>query len=82
MALVYVVNKPHVSRRITRWLLLFLKYDSMVVYKLGKTHVVANALSRLLDAIEPTCVPYQTINASLFYTKPKWLEDVKEFLRT
>jgi len=47
MALVYLVNKPHVSRIIVRWLLLFLKYDFIVVYKLSKTHVVADALSRL-----------------------------------
>jgi hypothetical protein len=49
MALVYLVNKPHVSGRITRWLLLFLEYDFTVVYKLGKTHVVANTLSKLLN---------------------------------
>jgi hypothetical protein len=53
MALVYLVNKPQVSRRITKWLLLFLEYDFIVVYKLGKTYVVANVLSRLLDVIKP-----------------------------
>jgi hypothetical protein len=31
MALVYLVNKPHVSGRITRWLLLFLEYEFTVV---------------------------------------------------
>ncbi len=41
-----------------------------------------NALSRLLDIIEPTCVPDQTTYVSLFYTKLKWLKDVKEFLKT
>ncbi len=40
MALVYLVNKPQVSGRITRWLLLFLEYEFTIVYKLGKTHVV------------------------------------------
>jgi hypothetical protein len=82
MELVYLVNKPQVSGRITRWLLLFLAYDFTVMYKLGKTHVVIDALSRLFDITEPTCVPNQTIDASLFYTKSKWLKDVKEFLRT
>jgi hypothetical protein len=48
MVLVYLVNKPHVLRRITRWLLLFLEYDFTLVYKLGNNHVVANALSKLL----------------------------------
>ncbi len=46
-----------------------------------KTHVVVDALSRLLDIIEPIGVPNQTTNASLFYTKLKWLNDAKEFLR-
>jgi hypothetical protein len=48
MALVYLVHKPHVSRRITKWLLLFLEYNFIVVYKLGKTHVIIDVLSRLL----------------------------------
>jgi len=47
MALVYLVNKPHVSRKITRWMLLFLEYDFTIVYKLGRTHVVVDALLRL-----------------------------------
>ncbi len=51
------------------------------MYKPSKTHVVADALSRLLNIIEPTGVPNQTIDANLFYTKLKWLNDVKEFLR-
>jgi hypothetical protein len=31
MAFVYLVNKPHVSTRITKWLLLFLEYDFPIV---------------------------------------------------
>ncbi len=49
MALVYLVNKPQVSGKIVRWLLLALEYDFIVLYKLGRTHVVAYALSRLPD---------------------------------
>jgi hypothetical protein len=82
MALVYLVNKPHVSRRIARWLLLFLKYDFIVLYKLDRTHVVADALLGLPDIIEPTCVTNQTIDAKKIYTRLKWLNDVKEFLKT
>jgi hypothetical protein len=82
MALVYLVNKPHVSGRITRWLLLFLEYDFIVMYKPCKTHVIVDALSRLLDIIEATGVPDQTTVVSLFYIEPEWLKHVKEFLRT
>ncbi len=60
---------------------MFLKYDFIVVYKPVITHVVIDALSRLLDITEPTCVFDQTLNASLFYTELEWLNDVKEFLR-
>ncbi len=61
---------------------MFLKYDFIVLYKPGKTHVVVDALLRLPNIIEPTCVFDQTTDPNLFYTKPKWLNDVKEFLRT
>jgi hypothetical protein len=56
VALVYLVNKPKVSARIIRWLLLFLEYDFTIMYKLGKTHVITNALSRLLDIKTHRCV--------------------------
>jgi hypothetical protein len=81
MALVYLVNKPQVSKKITRWLLFF-EYDFTVMYKLDRIHVVANSLSRLTNNIEPTGVPDQTIDAILFYTRLVWLNDVKEFLKT
>ncbi len=47
-----------------------------IMSKLSRIHVVANALSRLQNITKPTGVPNQTTNASLFYTKPKWLNDV------
>ncbi len=80
-ALVYLVNKPLVSRKIAKWSLLFPEYDFIVVYKPGITHVIVDALSRLLNIIEPTSVSNQTTYASLFYTGPEWLNDVKEFLK-
>ncbi len=82
LALVYVVNKPQVSRRITRWLLLFFEYDFIIVYKLGRTHVIVDALSRLPNITKPIGVLDQTTDASLLYIGPEWLNDVKEFLKT
>jgi hypothetical protein len=67
MALVYLVNKPQVSRRIVRWLLLFPEYYFIVVYKPCRTHVVADALSRLPNITKPTCVHDQTTYASFCY---------------
>jgi hypothetical protein len=51
------------------------------VYKLEKTHVVIDALSRLPNSTKPTGVRDQTIDASLFYTRPKWLNDLKEIFK-
>jgi hypothetical protein len=51
------------------------------VYKLIRIHVIADALLILPNKIKPTDVFDQTIDASLFYTWPKWLNDVKEFLK-
>jgi hypothetical protein len=51
------------------------------VYKLCKTRVIADALSRLLDITEPTSVHDQTTNETLFYTLLEWLKVVKEFLK-
>jgi hypothetical protein len=78
MALIYLVNKPQVLRIKVIWLLLFIKYDFIVVYKPGRIHVVEDTFSRLLDITKPTSVPNPTIDANLFYTKLEWLKDVKE----
>jgi len=39
MALIYLVNKPQVSRHIVQWLLLFLEYDFCMVYKPNRSHM-------------------------------------------
>jgi hypothetical protein len=62
-------------------MLLFLEYDFTIMYKPCKIHVVANALSGLSTITKPTCVHDQTVDASLFYTKLEWLNDLKEILR-
>ncbi len=82
MALVYLVNKPQVLRKIIIWFLLFLEYDFTIVYKPSITHVIKNALSRLLDIMESTGVFDQTTYASLFYIEPEWMKDVKKLLKT
>jgi hypothetical protein len=46
-----------VSKRIAKWLL-FLEYEFTIVYKLGRTHVIVDVLSKLLDSSKPLGVPY------------------------
>jgi len=56
MALLYLVQKPQVSRRIARWLLLFLEYDFSVICKPRKFHFVVDALFQMPDLIEESGV--------------------------
>jgi hypothetical protein len=56
-ALVYLVNKPQVSKRITIWLLLFLEHEFTVIYKPSKNHVVVDVLFKLPDNLKPLGVP-------------------------
>ncbi len=66
MVLLYMVRKPQISKKITRWLLLFLEYDFLVIYKLWKSHYVADALSWMPNLIEESGIPDQTIDTTLF----------------
>jgi hypothetical protein len=43
--------------------LLFLEYEFIVVYKLGRTHVVVDALFRLPYSLEPLGVLDQIVDA-------------------
>jgi hypothetical protein len=80
MALVYLVNKPQVFGKIVRWLLLFLENDFKIVYKIGKSHLMADALSRLFKQVEPVGVLDQTIDAHMFTLQPKWLHSVNDYM--
>jgi hypothetical protein len=48
-ALLYFVQKLQVLGRITWWLLFFLEYDFLVIYKLGRSHSMVDVLSQMLD---------------------------------
>jgi hypothetical protein len=43
--------------RITRWLLLLLEYEFIIIYKPSRTHVVVDDLSILPDGSKPLGVP-------------------------
>jgi len=73
MALLYLVQKPQFLGRIARWLLLFLGYDFSIIYKLGRSHYVVDALSRMFNLIKESGVPNQTMDITLFLLQPMWL---------
>jgi hypothetical protein len=80
MALMYLVNKPQIFCRLVRWLLLFLEYDFKIVYKFGRSHLMADALSRLPDQTKHVGVLVQTCDAHLFTLQLEWLQSVYEYL--
>ena len=65
-ALIYLVNRQVVSGRIARWMLLLQEYDFEVVYKPGRSHVMADHLSIIDSEEEPFGVQDQFLDASLF----------------
>ena len=81
-ALQYLVNKPQVSSRLARWLLLFLEFDFKLIYKPGKTHGVVDALSRNKGAKPATGIPDPTIDAQLLSIQPYWIHPIIEYLQT
>ncbi len=53
--------------------MLFLECEFIVVYKPGKTLVVVDVLSILLDSSQPSGVLDHTMDASLFSIEPVWM---------
>ena len=82
LALQFLVNKPQVSGRLARWLLLFLEFDFKIIYKPGKTHGVADALSRNEGAEPATGIPDQTTDAHLFSIQTDWTQPIIDYLQT
>jgi hypothetical protein len=80
MALLYLVKKPQLLGQIARWLLLFLEYNFLVVYKLGGFHSMANIFSRLPNAIESLGILDKPTNTSLFILQLEWLLEVHTYI--
>ena len=68
--------------RLARGLLLFLEFDFKVIYKPGKIHGVADALSRNEGAKLATGIPDQTTDAHLFSIQPDWTHPIIDYLQT
>ena len=52
-ALLYLVNKPCMTGRITRWLLILMEFDFTVAVRKGRTHVLADHMSRIPNGEKP-----------------------------
>jgi hypothetical protein len=56
MVLLYLIQKPQVSRRIAISLLLFLENNFLIIYKLRRSHSMEDVLSRMFNLIEQSGV--------------------------
>ncbi|MCO5580356.1 hypothetical protein L7F22_034222 [Adiantum nelumboides] len=52
LALIYLVNKPHLSGRLARWILLLQEFDYVVIHTPGRLHVLAAKLKGYRFAAE------------------------------
>ena len=52
-ALLYLVNKPCATGRITRWMLILLEFDFTVVVRPGKKHLMADHMSHIPNGEPP-----------------------------
>ncbi len=80
MALEDLVNKPQVSGKLGKWLLLFLAYDFKIVYKPGRSHLMVDALIRLPNQTKPIGIHDQTCDVHMFTLQPEWLQSVYEYI--
>ena len=68
-ALKYMINKPQLSGRVARWVLLLQEFDFTVNVRPGKSHQNADFLSRINDTINPESVDDSFPDAHIFSVK-------------
>lgn len=84
MAIKYLVNKPELSGRLARWVLLLQEFDYTVEYKPGSVHKQADHMSRLPGEVETHPIDDSLIDENLFLitARPTWYAGIIEFLTT
>jgi len=66
MAIKYLVNKPNLSGRLARWVLLLAEFDYKVEFKPGKKHLRADHLSRLFTELGVEDIDDKFLDDQLF----------------
>lgn len=65
-ALMYLVNKPIIQGRVSRWLLLLQEFTFTIIVRPGKSHVIVNQLSRIRSEEPVEGVNEDFLDAHLF----------------
>ena len=83
-ALLYLVNKPIIQGRISRWLLLLQEFTFKIVVRLGKSHVSVDHLLRIKSGEPLEGVNDDFPDAQLFHVTvlPTWYTSIGEYLST
>jgi hypothetical protein len=83
-SLKYMVNKPQLSGRIARWVLLLQEFNFLVNVQPGKRHANADFLSRISEEVNPESINDNFPNAHLFNVEiiPAEYADVIHHLNT
>lgn len=83
-ALIYLVNKPELAGRIARWVILLQEFDYSVIHTPGRSHMVADYLSRLENGEQPQEDLGELPDAQLFQVQTKiidnWYDEMLGFL--
>ena len=81
-ALLYLVNKNHATRFISRWIVTLLEVDFKVVVRKGKDYVLADHFSRISNGEEAIGVDDETPDTALFTidTVPSWVSGIVRVL--
>ena len=84
MAIKFLGNKPELSTRLARWILLLEEFDYTVEYIPGRMYLQADHLSRLSDEVGIAPVDDRFADENLFVvtTQPEWYAEIAEFLIT
>jgi hypothetical protein len=83
-ALKYMINKPQLSGRIARWVLLLQEFNFTIQVRPGKSHANADHLSRLSDALGTEPIDDSFPDADLFFidkVSPEYAEIIN-YLQT
>ena len=83
-ALNYMVNKPQLSGRIARWILLLQDFDFAVSVRLGKKHANADFLSQISEEVNTDSIDDSFLDAHIFQVDIILVEhaDIIHYLHT
>jgi len=84
MAIKFLVNKPELSDKLARWVLLLHEFDYTVEYKPWRMHPQADHLSRLSKRVGTTPIDDEFVDENIFVVTAylEWYAGIVELLTT